>query len=181
MGKRVGCIFCKATSKCCLYLIIANIFAVAFVPSVFAGEVHKEGSHEFHRHHMALILGNTQNEDGESGLTVGMDYEYRINSWLGIGGLAEYAGGDFEHVLLLAPLYIHPYKGWLFNVSLGAEIHNEHGDHEEDKRTRDWIVRTGVAYQFPFGERYTVAPVFNVDFSDHETLFMYGAAVGVGF
>lgn len=181
MGKRIGSIFCKTPRKYCLYVIITSVFIVAFVPVVFAGEAHKEGSHEFHRHHMAIILGNTQNEDGDNGLSVSVDYEYRINNWLGIGGLAEYAGGDFEHLLLIVPLYIHPYKGWLLNVSFGTEIHKEHEDHEEDKRTRDWIVRTGVAYQFPFGERYSIAPEFNVDFSEHETLYVYGIAVGVGF
>jgi hypothetical protein len=161
--------------------MIATLISSAFVPIAFAGEAHKEGPHEFHRHHMALLLGNTQSEDGENGLSVGVDYEYRINRWLGIGGLVEYSAGDFEHLLLIAPLFIHPYKGWLLNVSLGAEVHKEHGDHEGEKRTRDWIVRTGVAYQFHVGERYSIAPEFNVDFSEHETLLNYGIAFGVGF
>ncbi len=52
---------------------------------------------------------------------------------------------------------------------------------ENVNRTRDWVVRTGVAYQFPFGERYTIAPEFSVDFSEHETLFVYGIAIGIGF
>ena len=189
MGKYVEYIFCRATRKCCAYLIIANVLAVSMVPVVSAEEAHeqaheeahKEGAHEFHRHHMALIFGNTQNEGDENGLSAGIDYEYRINSWLGVGGLAEYAGGDFEHLLLIAPLFFHPHKGWLFNFSIGTEIHKEHGDHEGAERTRDWIVRTGVAYQFPLGERYTIGPEFNVDFSDEETLFVYGLAIGVGF
>jgi len=164
-----------------LFLIVASFLFFAWSPVVVAEEAHEEGSHEFHRHHIALIAGNTQNEDSKNGLSVGVDYEYRINKWLGIGGLVEYTGGDFEHLLLIAPLYIHPYKGWLFNVSPGTEIHKEHGDHEEDKKTRDWIVRTGVAYQFPFGKRYTIGPEFNVDFSEHETLFVYGIAIGLGF
>jgi hypothetical protein len=142
---------------------------------------HKEGLHEFHRHHVALLLGNTQSEDSSNGPSIGVDYEYRFNKWLGIGGLAEYAGGDFDHLLLIVPLYIHPYKGWLFNVAMGMEVHKDHEDHEEDKKKRDWIVRTGVAYQFPIGTRYTIAPEFNLDFSEHETTIAYGFAFGIGF
>ena len=164
-----------------LSLIIACLLTVAFAQSVVAEEAHEGAAHEFHRHHMALILGNTQNDGSEHGLSVGVDYVYRINSWLGIGGLVEYAGGDFKHCLLMAPLVITPYKGWVFNVAPGTELHKEHGDHEENKRERDWVVRTGVAYQFHFGERYTIAPEFNVDFSEHETLFIYGIAFGIGF
>ena len=100
---------------------------------------------------------------------------------VGIKNLVEYAGGDFEHLLLFAPLYIHPYKNWLFVIAGGTEVHKENEEHGEDKRTRNWVVRTGVAYQFPFGERYTIAPEFNVDLSEHETLFVYGIAIGIGF
>jgi hypothetical protein len=145
------------------------------------GKSHEEGAHESHRHHMALILGNTQSEETSNGPSIGVDYEYRLNKWLGIGGLVEWAGGDFDHLLLMVPLYIHPYKGWLFNASLGTEIHKEHGNHDEEEKTRDWIVRTGVAYQFPIGARYTIAPALNVDFSAHETTIAYGLAFGVGF
>lgn len=64
----------------------------------------------------------------EGGFGGGLDYEYRINQWLGIGGFAEYAGGDFEHVLIGLPLSIHPYKGWRLVVAPATEIHKEHGE-----------------------------------------------------
>ena len=160
-------------------LLVVTI--MAFSQTARANEASHEGSHEFHRHHMALILGNTQSEESSNGPSIGVDYEYRLNQRFGIGGLVEYAGGDFEHLLLVVPLFIHPYKGWLLNVSLGTEVHKEHGDNEEDKRTRDWLVRTGVAYQFHVGSRYTIGPEFNVDVSDHETTISYGIAFGVGF
>ena len=181
MKSRVKYIIGQTVRKCHLYLIITILLTVAFSSVAVADEAHEEAAHEFHRHHMALILGNTQNDGSENGLSVGLDYEYRFNKWLGLGGLAEYAGGDFKHLLLFVPLYIHPYKNWLFVVAGGTEVHKEHEGHGEDKRTRDWVVRTGVAYQFPFGERYTIGPEFSVDFSEHETLFVYGIAIGLGF
>ena len=181
MKSRVKYIIEQPVRKNHLYLIITILFTVAISPVAGAGEVHDEGSHEFHRHHMALLLGNTQSEETSNGPSIGVDYEYRYNKYLGIGGLVEWAGGDFDHLLLIVPLYIHPHKGWLFSVSLGSEIHKEHEGHEEDKKTRDWIFRTGVAYQFPVGERYTIGPEFNVDFSEHETTIAYGIAFGIGF
>lgn len=167
--------------KLYLYLTIFIFFISAFVPLAIAEEPHDEHAHEFHRHHSALIISNTQNEEGDNGFTVGVDYEYRFNQWAGIGGLVEYAGGDFEHLVLAVPLYIHPYKNWLLVVAGGAEVHKEHDEHEENKQKREWIVRTGIAYQFPFADKWTIAPVFNVDFSEHETLFVYGIAIGFGF
>jgi hypothetical protein len=167
-------------------LLIAMAFLVTISPMAIADDAHEEGAHEegtheFHRHHMALLVGNTHSDKSDYGPAFGLDYEYRFNKWLGIGGLIEYAGGDFDHLLLVAPLYIHPYKGWLLNVAPGTDIHKEHEDHGKEEKTRDWIVRTGVAYQFPIGDSYTIAPEFNVDFSEHETTLAYGLAFGVGF
>lgn len=167
--------------KVYLFFIIVSLLFVVWAPVAIAEESHEGAAHEFHRHHMALILGNTQNDGSENGLSIGVDYIYRINSLLGIGGLVEYAGGDFEHWLLMAPLVISPYKGWLFTVAPGTEFHKEHEEHDEDKRERDWVVRTGVAYEFHFGEKYTISPEFNVDFSENETLLVYGIAFGIGF
>ena len=176
----------------CHYLcIIASlIFALSLSWAAEADEAHGEASHDFHRHHAAFIVGVTEGEDSKSGFSLGVDYEYRFSELFGLGGVVEYTGGDFDHVLLLVPVFIHPYKGWLLNVAAGAEIHEEHEEHgvhvehEEDgdnERTADWVARVGAAYQFHFGERYTIAPEVNVDFTEHETAFAYGVAFGVGF
>ena len=143
-----------------------------------AEEDHEGAAHSFHRHHAALFIGNTQNDGSEHGLSVGMEYEYRINQWLGLGGLVEYAAGDFEHLLIAVPLFIHPYEDWLFMVAAGTEIHK---GEEENKGKRNWLIRTGVGYQFQFGEKYSITPAFHVDFSEHETLFIYGVYIGLGF
>lgn len=174
----------------CLYFIVAMIFALSLSLAASADEAHEEAAHDFHRHHVALIVGGAEGEDSKSGFSLGADYEYRFNELLGLGGLVEYTGGDFDHVLLLVPVFIHPYKGWLFNVSPGVEIHEEHEEHgeleehgegDDNDRTADWVVRVGVAYQFHVGERYTIGPEVNVDFTEHETAFAYGVAFGVGF
>ena len=181
MGTHAGFIAGQAGHKYYLYLTIVIFFTVVFTPLADAEEAHEKHANEFHRHHLSLIVGNTQNDGNQSGLLVGVDYEYRFNRWIGLGGLAEYAGGDFDHFLLAVPLFIHPYKNWLLSVTGGAEVHKEHNDHEEDKQRREWIVRTSVAYQFPIADKWTIAPEFSVDFSENETLFVFGIVIGVGF
>ena len=160
-------------------LLPAIVLLIIMAPGTAPAEEEHEGAaHSFHRHHAALFIGNTQNDGSEHGLSVGMEYEYRINQWLGLGGLVEYAAGDFEHLLIAVPLFIHPYEDWLFVVAAGTEIHK---DEEENKGKRDWLVRTSVGYQFQFGEKYSITPAFHVDFSEHETLFIYGFYIGLGF
>jgi hypothetical protein len=181
LGTHTGFIADQTVYNYYQYLTLAILFTIAIASLADAEEAHERHAHEFHRHHAALIVGNTQNDGSKNGLSVGIDYAYRFNRWLGLGGIAEYAGGDFEHVLLLAGASIHPYKNWVLVVMGGTEVHNEHDEHEEDKRKGEWVVRTGIAYQFPIAENWTIAPEFNVDFSEHETLFVYGIAIGFGF
>jgi len=181
MVKHVISLFIKIDCTFNVQTIIVIIVTVITVNQVVAEELHTGSEHEFHRHHAALIISNTQNDDNDTGLTVGVDYAYRIKPWLGLGGVVEYAGGDFEHLLLLAGASIHPYKNWVLLAAGGAEIHKEHDDYDVDTPKREWVIRTGVAYQFPVSDSWTIAPEFNVDFSEHQTLFVYGIAIGFGF
>ena len=160
--------------------ILAVLLAMICVPLAVAEEAHEKEGHRFHRHHVALTVGNTQTDGSENGLTVGVDYGYRFNRWLGLGGIAEYTGGDFKHLLFLAGASLHPYKNWVLVAAGGTEVHKDHDDHEENNLERDWVIRTGVNYQFPVSDRWTIAPEVNIDFSEQETLFVYGIAVGFG-
>lgn len=159
----------------CVALTIAMF--MAWSPASAAEEAHEDTAHTFHRHHASLFIGNTQNDGNKHGLSVAMNYEYCINQWLGLGGLVEYAAGDFEHLLIAIPLFIHPYGNWHLVLAAGTEIHNG----EENKREGDWLIRTGLGYRFHFGEKYSISPEFNVDVSEHETLFVYGVSIGLGF
>lgn len=118
---------------------------MAWSPVRASEEGHEGADHSSHRHHTALFIGNTQNDSNEHGLSVGMDYEYRFNRWLGLGGLAEFAGGDFKHLLIAVPLFFHPHEQWRFVVAAGAEIYKEE-DEEGRKKKRAWLSRSGVNF-----------------------------------
>jgi hypothetical protein len=162
-----------------IVLIVVSFLFMVWSPASVAEEAHDGATHSLYRHHAALFIGNTQNDGSKHGLSLAMDYEYRITERLGLGGLVEYAGGDFEHYIVAIPLFIHPYGNWCLLLAAGTEIHND--NEKNNKREEDWLVRTGVGYRFHFGEKYSISPEFNVDFSEHETLFIYGVSIGIGF
>ena len=92
-----------------LMMILLVLLVPVKIPAEEAGHGSKEKGLE-NRHGIELFLGNT-NHDEENGITVGLGYEYRLNQLFGIGGIVEYAGVDFKELLVIAPLYLHPYKG----------------------------------------------------------------------
>ena len=59
----------------------------------------------------------------------------------------------------------------LSNMIIVNESKFEKMCEEKDEKERDWLIRTGVGYQFHFGEKYSRTPEFIVDFSEHEKLF----------
>ena len=148
------------------------VFALVMPLQLLAAEEghgeHKE-SH-YHRHHLGLLLGNTH-EEGEDDLTIGLDYEYRFSQYTGIGGLLEYVGEDIREWVGLVALFIHPHKGFRFMVAPG--IKHKKG---EDK----FLWRLGIGYRFPVGN-WTIAPEFNVDFTEGRVAEVYGVSFGYGF
>ena len=140
------------------------------VQTLAAEETHEEHKEShYHRHHIGLFLGSVR-EEGEDTFTVGLDYEYRFSPYFGIGILGEYTGKDYREGVVLVPLFIHPYKGFRFIAAPGTK------PRKEDEK---FVWRLGIGYQFPVGN-WTIAPEFNVDFSD-ERDYTYGVSFGYGF
>jgi hypothetical protein len=69
------------------------------------------------------------------------------------------------------PLFIHPYKDWIFILAPGF-------DYRQDRH--DFLFRAGVAYEFEI-DRWSISPLFNVDFVDGEQVLVYGVSFGYGF
>jgi hypothetical protein len=91
---------------------------------------------------------------------------------LGIGGLAEYAGGDFDSWVLGVPFFIHPYAGWIAWLAPGAEL--EDGD-------TNFLFRAGLGYEFEIYPRWSLAPEINFDFTDGDTKLVYGLTLSWQF
>lgn len=155
-----------------LVVLSVAVFALAFPLQVLAAEEEHEEHKEshYHDHHIGLFLGNTH-ENHTDNFSVGLDYEYRFSQYVGIGVLLEYVGENFREGVGLVPLSIHPYKGFRFVVAPGIKPKKD-----EEK----FIWRLGVGYQFPIGN-WTIAPEFNLDFTEGERAYVYGVSFGYGF
>ena len=151
-----------------LVLSVAVFALIMPVQVLSAEEEHKE-SH-YHRNHVGLFLGNTY-EEGEDEFTIGLDYEYRFSQYFGIGLLGEYVGEDAREGVGMGLLFIHPYKGFRFLAGAGVKPKAE-----ETK----FIWRLGIGYRFPIGN-WTIAPEFNLDFTEGRTVEVFGVSFGYGF
>ena len=155
-----------------LMMAILVLLMPVKIPAEEAGHGSK-GEVLENRHGIELFLGNTQ-DDGENGFSVGLSYEYRLNQLFGIGGIVEYAGGDFKKWTLGVPFFLHPYKGWRFLVAPGVSIPDNDDDDE-------FLFRVGAAYEFEIGEKWANTPEFNVDFVDNSEELVYGLSFGYKF
>jgi hypothetical protein len=159
-------------------MAIATLWIVATSPGASASEA-EEAKHEesdgHHRHHVAALLGTAirrEHGDTEVGFALGVDYEYRFHRLLGVGALVEVATGNIRDVVVMAPVFLHPWGGLKLAVAPGAEIASS--GHTE------FLVRLGGAYLFPLGQ-FSVGPDFVVDIVDGHPTFVAGLAFGVGF
>jgi hypothetical protein len=154
--------------QACLLAFCITIFPLGIMAEE-AEHSPAEGVHA-HRHHVALFLGATHTDE-EDEFSIGMDYEYRLNPLLGLGGIAEYTGGEHETTIAAAAFFIHPFKALRLVLGPGFE---SGGDEKE------FLLRVGASYHIPVG-KLTLAPEFNVDFVDGNKNLVYGISLGWGF
>jgi hypothetical protein len=136
---------------------------------------HADLGHGHHRHHASLFLGGaTRFEDhhDETGLAIGVDYEYRVNKLWGVMGLFEGVVTDHSReTVLLAGVAFHPYQGLRLGAGPGVEF--SHGSGE-------FAFRLGAAYGFELG-RWTLSPELAGDFTRESETLVFGVSLGRGF
>ena len=113
------------------------------------------------RHTLAVFLGDTY-DDGDHGFTLGLDYEYRLSKWLGLGGMVDFVGsGDREYVVGI-PVFLHATR------------------HLRSDGSSNALVRLGAMYGIPLGP-VELVPTFALDFVDSDTVYVFGAAFAWNF
>jgi hypothetical protein len=132
---------------------------------------------EFPHHHVGFFVGGStrfaNEEDTETGLTLGMEYEFRFARAWGTGILAE--GVVTSHgrdAILLVPLNWHPWEWLKLSAAPGVEFVTEGPE--------EFVMRLAVAYEFEFG-RFNVAPEIAVDLTRESQTLVYGISVGRRF
>ncbi len=133
----------------------------------------QEGSlHHSSPHHLSVLLGGTDlvNED-HTAFTVGIDYEYRVSNFLGLGLVVEQAFGNIDSTTILAVADLHLWRGLIAQVGPGVEFVDENSYA---------ALRLGALYEFEFENGFTLSPQLHYDFS-HEDALVFGIALGSVF
>ena len=117
---------------------------------------------------LEVFFGSTI-DSGSGEPSVGITYERRAGSVLGVGLLAEYTN-DREWVTGV-PFFFHLNEEWKAVVLLGTESLD--GDYES-------LVRVGASYDIDLGG-WSVAPELNFDFVDGEVKSVLGVSIGFEF
>lgn len=162
---------------------IALLFACIALPGV-AEESSAHGSHsaatvrgiphsdDHPPHHLSILVAETLiNGSSNDGLTIGLDYEYRLSRLLGVGVVVERAAGAIDATTVFAVADLHIWRGLAVQVGLGSEYIEE---------TAFLAARAGVLYEFVFDSGYTLSPQVHFDASDENSI-VWGVSFGKSF
>ena len=156
-----------------IFSIVATVLLTGLVFGDLACAQEHEASetgHEHHEHTFGVFTGFATEGKRESGPALGLEYEYRLSSSFGVGGVAEYTFGDLDTLVLAMPFAYHG-GPWKFYVGPGLE--RVEGNNE-------FLVRIGGEYGFHRGD-WEISPQIDIDFVDGEQVFILGVTFLRGF
>ena len=151
---------------------------------------HPEEGHT-HRHHLGAFLGDTRSSHG-NGFTVGVEYEFRLQRYFGVGVTAESVGGSVNENIFVGLAYLHPTErlavfgggGWERRVGVREQPEPQpksSGTEAEASEAREPLARIGVLYEIPVSKRVALSPNVSFDFVPGSTVFVYGVTIGLKF
>jgi hypothetical protein len=154
-------------------IVFVSVFCLMVIASSVCGQSQgaPEQHSDYHLNTVECFLGASTGS-GDSGFTMGVNYERRLSELMGLGFFNDYTMGDMDRWTIGMPVFFHPYKEWRFVVAPGVQ--HKSGD-------TDFLLRGGVGYEFKLEESWVVVPQFNLDFADGDTICVFGASIGYRF
>jgi len=123
-------------------------------------------SDETKKKNILAVFGGYTTERGEGGGTVGIDYERKLNSWLGVGGFAELVAGSHPASAFGAGCFFRPTEKFVIVVAPGVEFaHGESGR---------FLTRLGCVYDLWKWDDMLIAPAVYVDIFRGSAAFVLG-------
>ncbi len=154
---------------------------VAFSPAA-ASEATEDPSAESHEHaehepnEIGVFVGITTGGEEDATGTMGIDYRRQISSIIGVGVLAEFAGGERrDHVGMFPVTFLLGSHAQLIVGAGWERSSGSSGNHNE------FLGRVGFGYSIGLVPGNTIRPEINVDFVDGEEFVVVGATIGWGF
>jgi hypothetical protein len=166
-GHTPGKTLCSRVALATGLALLASAFACA-EETAHDGESH---GHAEHKNVFALFVGAATEERRDKGPAIGLEYERRLNTWFGIGVLAERTFGDLDSMVYAIPFAYHS-GAWKAYIAPGIE--DREGHEAED------FVRIGAEYAFEAGS-WEIAPQVDLDFVEGSRVFVIGVTFGKGF
>lgn len=118
-----------------------------------------------------MIAGT--HEDDEDAATVGVDYEYRVNGFLGLGVVAEHAFNPIDATTLLGVADLHLWRGLAVQTGPGVVLNDGDGS---------FVYRLGGLYEFEFEDGFTLSPQVHWEITSGEPdAVVYALAIGRAF
>ena len=124
------------------------------------------------KHYPGVFLGVTH-VDGETDTTVGIEYEYKLSSHFGVGGVWERTkdGHDGDGVnVWVGSFYYHPNENWRLGVGFGEERIGGYKTKYHD------LMRLSAAYEYHL-DNIILAPELAVDFIGDEEATLAGVSI----
>lgn len=151
-------------------IALGLVTALAFAPDVAA----KGSAHHWETspHHLSALVGTTYTKECDNAFTLGIDYEYRLNDFLGVGFVAEYAFEDLDAYTYLLVADLHITNNFIAQIGPGVEFH---GSHKME------VARLGFLYEFETSG-FTISPQLHYDYHrNHKSAVVAGLAIGMSF
>ena len=76
----------------------------------FAKAQEEKPKHKEEHYHLSAFAGYTTDYKGRTGYKLGVEYEGRINEWLGVGGTFDFTGADFDIFAFSVGFDVYPFK-----------------------------------------------------------------------
>ena len=153
-----------------VYLATVLLGASAYASGVGA----KENAHHWQStpHHLSALVGTTYTKECGNAFTIGVDYEYRVSDFLGVGFVAEYAFEDLDAYPCLLVADLHITNNFIAQIGPGVEFH---GSHKME------VARLGFLYEFEVSG-VTISPQLHYDYHrNHKSAVVAGLAIGMSF
>lgn len=125
-----------------------------------------------YRNTLSVLTAATIVED-DVGATFGLAYEHRLGKWYGVGAFADYLTTSDRNVVLAVSFHLHPTSAIRVQVAPGVDFRRVGADLV--------MLRMGVAYKFPLGQRWALSPEVNIDFEGGYRIFVVGLSWGWRF
>lgn len=129
-----------------------------------------KATHHSNHYHLSAFAGFTTDSKGKNGYKLGLEYEYRLNEHIGLGGTFDFTGADFNIFALSVGADFYPFKFPLIpGILIGAK-----------NASSKWkpFVRGILLYDFQF-EKYSIGPLIMYDiYGDQNDIISFGVSAG---